>query len=33
MKHLAAEGFLYSDLEEEITILNEPGEILPYIKG
>lgn len=33
MKHLAAEGFLYSDLEEEITILNKPGEILPYIKG
>ena len=31
MHKLAAEGFLYGNLDEQITVLNEPGQLAGYI--
>jgi len=31
LKHLMDEGFLYGNLEEEFTVLNEPKEIIPFL--
>lgn len=33
MRKLTEEGFLYGDLEEQITVLDQPGDILPYLNG
>jgi uncharacterized protein (TIGR00730 family) len=32
LEHLSAEGFLYGELSKQITVLNEPADILPYLK-
>ncbi|MDQ3279228.1 MAG: TIGR00730 family Rossman fold protein [Bacteroidota bacterium] len=31
MQLLSGEGFLYGTLEEKLTLLNEPAELLPYL--
>jgi uncharacterized protein (TIGR00730 family) len=31
LEHLAAEGFLYGELKDQVTILDEPSELLQYI--
>jgi len=31
LKHLSKEGFLYGDLNEKFTLLNEPGEIIEFL--
>jgi uncharacterized protein (TIGR00730 family) len=32
LKHLAEEGFLYGELHEQLTILNNPADILQYLQ-
>ena len=31
MHHMFSEGFLYDSVENKVTILNEPAELLPYL--
>ena len=33
MRKLTEEGFLYGNLEEQITVLDQPGDILPFLSG
>lgn len=33
MQLLSAEGFLYGELQEKLTVLNQPSEIIPFIAG
>ena len=32
LQHLMNEGFLYGDLKDEIVIINEPSDLLPYLE-
>ena len=33
MRKLTEEGFLYGNLEEQIAVLDQPGDILPFLSG
>jgi uncharacterized protein (TIGR00730 family) len=32
LRHLADSGFLYGELEEQFTVLNEPSDILAHLQ-
>lgn len=33
LRHLAAEGFLYGNLEDQVTVLQTPNDLIPFINA